>query len=263
MLGSSILLSPTGKGSLRRRKTGPYCGIASDDDDSTPVELIHVLNVIFPGTGPGGYFGRGSPVRALDDEARGSLMIRKIARTLVRGEIEKELGPLFGLDRQNLKPSLQIEMKANRPFPNVSLKWNKKTRGTTDRLRIENATIRYLEERFRRWGNNRSPNNNYVAGSTSARAFEAPCKTVYFDHLVETTGGTPVAHEAFTGKAPGAGDIESWIFLANEGVVNPGMIINFQNEVGQSISERNTRELVEAGYQISVVPYVWWSQYLS
>ena len=41
------------------------------------------------------------------------------------------------------------------------------------------------------------------------------------------------------------------------------MIINFQNEVGRSISERNTRELVDAGYQISVVPYDWWSQYLS
>ncbi len=189
-------------------------------------------------------------------------MIRKIARTLVRAWMEEELGRLFGLNRQNLKSSLQIEMKPNRPFPNVSLKWNKATRGTTDRLMIENATIRYLEERFQRWGNNRSPNNNYVAGSTSARAFDAPHKTVYFDHLAETTGGAPVAHEAFTGKTPGAGDIESWIFLANEGVVKPGMIINFQNEVGQSISERSTGELVEAGYQISVVPYVWWSRHL-
>jgi hypothetical protein len=225
------------------------------------VELIRVLNVIFPGTGPGGYFGQRSPVRGLDTAARGNLMIRKIARTLVRAWMEKELGRLFGLDRQNLKPSLQIEMKPYRPFPNVSLKWNKATRGTTDRLRIENATIRYLQERFQGWGNNRSPNNNYVAGSTLARAFDAPHKTVYFDHLSET-GEAPVAHEAFTGKTPGAGDTESWIFLANEGVVKPGMIINLQNEVGQSISERNTGELVEAGYQISVVPYDWWSQYL-
>jgi len=99
------------------------------------VELIHVLNVIFPGTGPGGYFGRGNPVRALDDEARGELMIRKIARTLVRAWMEKKLGRLFGLDRQNPKSSLQIEMKLNRPFPNVLLKWDKATRGTTDRLK--------------------------------------------------------------------------------------------------------------------------------
>jgi hypothetical protein len=173
-----------------------------------------------------------------------------------------ELGQLFGLNRQNLKSSLQIGMKPNRQFPDASLKWNKTTRGTTDRLKIENATIRYLEERFQRWGNNRSPNNYYVAGSTSARAFDAPHKTVYFDHLAET-GGAAVAHEAFTGKTPGAGDIESWVFLAKQGVVKPGMIINFQNEVGRSISERNTRELVDAGYQISVVPYDWWSQYLS
>ncbi len=141
------------------------------------------------------------------------------------------------------------------------MKWNKATRGTTDRLGIENATIRYLEVRFQRWGNNRSPNNKYVSGSTSARGFDAPHKTVYFDHLAETAGA-PVAHEAFTGKTPGAGDIESWIFLANAGVVKPGMIINIRNEVGKSISEGNAGELVEAGYQISVVPYDWWSQYL-
>jgi len=219
--------------------------------------------VIFPGTGPGGYFGRRNPVRNLDEDARGNLLIRKIARTLVRAWMEEELGELFELDRQNLKPSLQIEMKPNRPFPNVSLKWNKVTLGTTDRLTIEDATIRYLEEHLLNWGNNRSLNNNYVAGSTLARAFDAPHKTVYFDHLVETTGGAPVAHEAFTGRTPGTRDIESWIFLANEDMVKPGMIINFQNEVGQSISERNTLELVQAGYQISVVPYDWWSRFLS
>jgi len=75
-------------------------------------------------------------------------------------------------------------------------------------------------------------------------------------------GGAPVAHEAFTGRTPGVGDIEAWIFLADEGVVKPGMIINFQNELGQSINERSAGELVGAGYQISVVPYVWWSHYL-
>ena len=189
-------------------------------------------------------------------------MIRKVARTLVRAWLEKELGREFGLDRQNLKPSLQIELKPNRPFPNVSLKWNKATRGITDRLRIESATIRYLEEHFLSWGNNRSPNNNYVAGSTSARAFEAQSKTVYFDHLAET-GGAPVAHEAFTGRTPGVGDLEAWIFLANEGVVIPGMIINFQNELGQSINEISTGQLVGVGYQVSVVPYTWWSHCLS
>ena len=188
-------------------------------------------------------------------------MICKVARTLVRAWMEKELGIVFGVDRQNMKPSIQIELKPNRPFPNVSLKWNKATRGTTDRLRIESATIRYLEERFLGWGNNRSQNNNYVAGSTLARAFEAQFKTVYFDHL-EDTGGAPVAHEAFTGRTPGVGDIEAWIFLANEGVVIPGMIINFQNELGQSINAIITGQLVGAGYQVSVVPYTWWSHYL-
>jgi hypothetical protein len=189
-------------------------------------------------------------------------MIRKVARTLIRAWMEEELGREFGLDRKNLKPSLQIEMKPNRPFPNVSLKWNRATRGTTDRLRIENATIRYLEERFLNWGNNRSPNNNYVAGSTLARAFQAQSKTVYFDHLGDI-GGAPVAHEAFTGRTPGVGDVEAWIFLANEGVVKPGMIVNFQNELGQSINERSAGDLVGAGYQISVVPYAWWSHCLS
>jgi hypothetical protein len=108
--------------------------------------------VIFPGTGPGGYFARGSPVRVLDDEARGDLMIRKIARTLVRARMEDELGQLFGLDRQELRSSLQIEMKPNRPFPNVSLKWNSETRGTTDRPRIENATVSCTWENIFRVG---------------------------------------------------------------------------------------------------------------
>jgi len=152
-------------------------------------------------------------------------------------------------------------MKPNRPFPNVSLKWNRATRGTTDRLVIESATIRYLEGRFPRWGNNRSPNNNYVAGSTSSVAFDTPSKTVYFDHLAKI-GRAFLAHEAFTGRTPGMGDIDAWIFLADKGVVKPGMIINFQNEVGQSINEKVTRKLIEAGYQVSVVPYVWWSNHL-
>jgi hypothetical protein len=101
-----------------------------------------------------------------------------------------------------------------------------------------------------------------VAGSTTARAFDAPNKTVYFDHLAGTEGA-PFAHEAFTGMSPGAGGKESWVFLTNEGLVKPGMMINFQNEAGRSISERDTGELAEAGYQISVVPYDWWSQFLS
>jgi hypothetical protein len=189
-------------------------------------------------------------------------MISKVARNLVRAWMEIEHGRIFGLNRLNLKASLQIELKPKRPFPNVSLKWNKVTRGTTDRLRIESATIRYLEERFLGWGNNRSLNNNYVAGSTLARAFEAQSKTVYFDHLTQT-GGAPIAHEAFTGRTPGVGDIHAWIFLANEGVVKPGMIINFQNEVGQSINEISTGKLVGAGFQVSVVPYTWWSRCLS
>lgn len=200
---------------FEEENTKSYCAIERDDVESTAVELIRALNVIFPGTGPGGYFGSGSHVRTLDDEARGNLMICKVARTLVRAWMEKNLAEYLDSTDRTLKPSLQIELKPNRPFPNVSLKWNKATRGTTDRLRIESATIRYLEERFLTWGNNRSPNNNYVAGSTLARAFEAQSKTVYFDHLAET-GGTPVAHEAFTGRTPGVGDIEVWIFLANE-----------------------------------------------
>jgi hypothetical protein len=65
---------------LRRRNT-ESCANERYDVEPTPVELIHELNVIFPGTGPGGYFGCGSHVRTLDDEARGNLMIFKVART--------------------------------------------------------------------------------------------------------------------------------------------------------------------------------------
>jgi len=229
---------------------------------SAPVELIRALNVIFPSTGPGGYFRDGSLARDLGTDAQGLLLGRKIARTFVRAWMEKEMGDAFGLNRHGLKPSLQIETKPNRPFPNVSLKWNKATRGMTDRLRIEDATIRYLKDRLSSWGNNRSPNNNYVEGSTSAKGFAAPAKTVYFDHLV-TTGDGLIANEAFTGKTPGVGDIEAWVYLAKEGVVAPGMIFNFQNEPGHSIGEKGTRELVSEGYKVSVVPYTWWSQYLS
>lgn len=234
--------------------------INEDVEDSSPVELIRALSVIIPGTGPGGYFGLGSRTRNLDEDALGNLLISKIARTQVRAWMELEMGSEFGLDREGAKPSLQIEIKPDRPFPNISLKWNRETRGTTSRLQIEDATIRYLRAHFPTWGNNRSPNNNYVAGSTLARGFEAPAKTVYFDHLAWTQE-TPIAHEAFTGRTPGTGDIEAWIFLAN-GVVKPGMIINFQNGVGQSINQRTTCELVSAGYQVSVVPYSWWSRYL-
>jgi len=194
----------------------------------------------------------------MDDVSRGNLLAHKIARTLVRAWIEKEMGEVFGLDRQGVKPSLQIGVNPSRPLPSVSLKWNETTAGITNRLRIEEATIRYLEKRMRAWGNNRSPNNDYVAGSTSSKGFDTPFKTVYFDHLVKRRGSI-VAHEAFTGLTPGAGDIEGWLFLSKEGVIRPGMIINFQNEVGQSISEKNTRKLAGAGYQISVVPYAWWS----
>jgi hypothetical protein len=119
-----------------------------------------------------------------------------------------------------------------------------------------------LKNHFPGWGNNRSPNNNYVTGSTLALGFIAPTKTVYFDHLARTRG-KPLAHEAFTGRTPGTGDVEAWIFLANEGIVKPGMIINFQNEIGQSIGESITGELVAAGYQVSVVLYAWWSRHLS
>lgn len=236
--------------------------IASRHEGTTPVELIRVLTVLFPGTGPGGYFGRGKRTSNLDESGLGELLIRKIARTLVRGWIEEEFGREFGLDRGGFKPSLQVQISPRRPFPNASLKWNRITKGTTNRLEIENATVEYLKTHFPGWGNNRSPNNNYVTGSTLASGLKARKKTVYFDHLARTRG-KPVAHEAFTGRTPGTGDLEAWIFLAKERVVKPGMIINFQNEVGKSISERNARELVEAGYQISVVPYAWWSPYLS
>lgn len=198
----------------------------------------------------------------MTEDAMGNLLIRKIARTLVREWLEVEVGGEFGIDRRQSKPSVQIELKPNRPFPNISVKWNKSTQGTTNRLEIENATVRYLSERLPNWGNNRSPSNNYVAGSTLALAFKVPSKTVYFDHL-SGSREAPIAHEAFTGRTPGKGDVEAWIFLAKEGIVRPGMIINFQNEVGQSVNKVTSARLVDAGYQISVVPFVWWSRYLS
>ena len=198
----------------------------------------------------------------MDEEALGKLLIHKIARTLVREWLEMEIGHEFGIDRMGKKPSLQIELKPNRPFPNVSLKWNKATQGTTNRLEIENATVRYLKERLLNWGNNRSPSNNYVAESTLALGFETPFKTVYFDHLSRKQEGF-IAHEAFTGRTPGKGDVEAWIFLARKGVVRPGLIINFQNEVGQSVNRITSNRLVDVGYQVSVVPYSWWSHYLS
>jgi hypothetical protein len=157
---------------------------------------------------------------------------------------------------------VQIEFKRNRPLPSASLKWNAVTAGTTDALHIENATIRYLNGRLPKWGNNRSKNNNYAAGSTLSRGFVTPSKTVYFDHL-SGDGKVPTANEAFTGPAPSAGDIEAWIFLASHGVVRPGMIIDFQNELGQSISESRSAKLISVGYQVSVVPYGWWSSCLA
>ncbi len=215
---------------------------------------------MFPGTGPGGYFKNGSIEATLDEASRANVMINKIARTQTRAWMEVALGSEFGLDRNGLNPSLQIEFK-RRPLPNASLKWNSVTVGTTHPLRIEEATVKYLNAKMPKWGNNRSPNNDYVAGSTLSRGFETPFKTVYFDHF-SSDGKVPKANEAFTGPAPGAGDIEAWIFLANRGLVRPGMIIDFQNELGQSINESNSASLVSAGYEVSVVPYDWWSSYL-
>lgn len=228
----------------------------------TSIELIRVLSVVFPGTGPGGYFGQGGRTRNQDEGALGNLLILKVARTLVRAWLEEEVGDEFGLHRQGLRPSLQIEVRRGRPSPSTSLKWNKETRGTTDRLQIEDATIRYLEAHFPAWGNNRSLNNNDVAGSTLARGFRTPFKIVYFDHLAKTEEA-PLANEAFTGRTPGKGDVGAWIFPARESIVGPGMIVNFQNEVGQSINETTADRLVRAGYQVSVVPHKWWSNYLN
>ena len=70
-------------------------------------------------------------------------------------------------------------------------------------------------------------------------------------------------HEASTGRTSGKGDIEAQIFLAKGGQVTHGMIFDFQNEVGQSMSVVTTVRLVGAGYRVSVVHYIWWSPYLS
>ena len=235
---------------------------ATTNSNRTSIGMIRVLNLLFPETGPGGYFRGGSVVPTLDDLSQGYMLVNQIARTQMRAWIEKELGPEFGLNRSGLNPSLQIEFKPNRPLPNASLKWNEVTNGTTDPLQIEEATIRYLKDRLPGWGNNRSPNNDYVSGSTLSRGFETPLKTVYFDHL-SSNGDVPTANEAYTGPAPGVRDVDAWIMLAKNGVVKPGMIIDFQNAIGQSISESVTAELASAGYQVSVVPFSWWSSCLN
>ncbi len=176
--------------------------------------------------------------------------------------MQQELATEFGGERRGFRPSLQIEIKISRPFPEASLKWNKITTGTTNLLQIEEATVCYLRGRIPKWGNNRSPNNDYTAGSTLSKGFKSPSKTVYFDHLTEIEN-TPIANEAFTGLAPGSKDIEAWVYLSNERVIKPGMVINFQNERNQSINAANSTSLVRAGYQVSVVPHSWWSPYLS
>lgn len=200
--------------------------------------MIRALNVLFPDSGPGGFFPDGSIEATLDDVSRATVLINKIARTQTRAWMEVELASDFGLDRGGLKPSLQIEVKHGRSLPNGSLKWNSVTVGITNRLKIEEATVRYLNERLPGWGNNRSPNNDYVSGSTLSRGFESQSKIVYFDHLRGDTK-TPIVDEAFTGLAPGRRDIEAWVQLANRGLVQSGMIINFQNERGQSINTRD------------------------
>ena len=188
-------------------------------------------------------------------------MINKLARTQIRAWLEVELESEFGLNRKGLNPSLQIEFKSGRPLPSTSLKWNRATPGNTNPLRIEKATVSYLVKGLSGWGNNRSPNNDYVAGSTLSRGFATPYETVYFDHL-SGQKKVPTADEAFAGPTPGHGDIEAWTYLANRRVIKPGMIINFQNELGQSISEHNCAILVGAGYRVSVVPYGWWASFL-
>ena len=228
----------------------------------SPISLIRALNLIFPGTAPGGNLKNGSTVLTQDTTLRGELLGKRVARAQTRAWLEREFGPEFGTNRQGLKPSLQIEFKAGRPLPNTSLKWNPITGGTTDPLQIEVATIRYMNTKIPDWGNNRSPNNDYVAGSTRSRGFRTPFKTVYFDHL---TGDSrfPTANEAFTGYAPSPRDIEAWVSLSKQRRVVPGMIINFQNGQRQSVSLRNAVSLIAAGYQVSVVPYIWWHQHVN
>ena len=190
------------------------------------------------------------------------MLANQIARTQLRAWMECELGSEFGIVRSGVKPSLQFGFKPHRTFPDTSVKWNKKTQGTTSPLQIEEATVRYLNDHIPGWGNNRSPNNDYTAGSTQSYGLKAPGKTVYYDHL-SGTGGVPTASEAFTGLAPGARDIQAWKFLSKAGRIKPGLIINLQNERGQSISEANAYTLVRAGYHVSVVPFAWWSPNLS
>jgi len=226
------------------------------------VGLIRALNFMFPGTGPGGYFRNGSTVLGLGDEPKGMLLANQIARTQLRAWMECEFGPEFGIVRDGVKPSVQLGFNPHRTFPNTSVKWNKVTKGTTNPLRIEEATVGYLSDHIPGWGNNRSPNNDYTAGSTLSYGLDSPCKTVYFDHLTKS-GGVPIASEAFTGLAPGVRDIQAWEFLSKTGRVRPGLIINLQNARRQSISEANAYTLIRAGYHVSVVPFAWWSPYLS
>ena len=191
---------------------------------------------------------------------KGVLLINKIARTLTRAWMEIEFGQEFGVSRLGLKPSLQISLSPHRPFPNASVKWNKLSSGTTNPLQIENATVRYLSGVMPGWGNNRSPNNNYTVGSTKARGFDSPFKTVFFDDISETPK-FPVANEAFTGNEPGTRDVEAWVFLSRAGTIKPGSVVNFQNSKGQCVGETITTRLVNAGFAVSVVPYAWWERY--
>ncbi len=45
--------------------------IQTEDKNRTHIGLIHALNVLFPGTGPGGYFGNGSTISRFDDDSKG------------------------------------------------------------------------------------------------------------------------------------------------------------------------------------------------
>ena len=184
-------------------------------------------------------------------------LINKIARTLTRSWLETELGQEFGIDGRGFKPSLQIALSPHRPFPNASLKWNRLSRGTTNPLEIEKATMQYLAAALPGWGNNSSPNDDYTKGSTLARGFDTPFKTVYFDDL-SGTPEHPTAGEAFTDDAPGTRDIEGWIFLSKTGSISPGSMINFQDSKRQCVGEAITERLVAGGFRVSVVPYEWW-----
>ncbi len=217
--------------------------------------------MLFPGTGPGGYFEKGRSRQAAREVANGLDLMIQIARTQTRAWIETDLGGEFALNRKGLRASLQIEGKPKRRLPCASLKWNKETKGTTEPLRIEEATMKYLDSRFLGWGNNRNLRNNYVAGSTLSGGFKTPFMTVYFDHLMHG-GLVPSANEAFAGLAPSRWDVDAWIYLANRGIVRPGMIVNFQNGVGRSMGRNVSSRLLRAGHQVSVVPFAWLSSYL-